>query len=119
MYRSAALAGLGLVFITGAAAAHPHVWIISKSEVIFDGDKVIAVRNIWAFDEMFSGFTVQGLDKNSDGTYTRETLQPIAEVSIGSIRNRKYYTVVKSRDTSARFDEPKDYWLEYDKEKGF
>ena len=57
----AALAGLLLA--GGPAAAHPHVWVTMKAELVYAPDgTVTGVRHAWTFDDMFSTFAVQGLE---------------------------------------------------------
>jgi ABC-type uncharacterized transport system substrate-binding protein len=44
-----------LLFISGTASAHPHVWVTVKSTVLFGPDgSAIGVRHTWAFDDMYS-----------------------------------------------------------------
>jgi ABC-type uncharacterized transport system substrate-binding protein len=70
-----ALGAFALMFAT-AANAHPHVWVTLKSDLVFAPDgKIAAVRHAWTFDEMFSVFATQGLDKDGDGKLSREELQ--------------------------------------------
>ncbi len=108
----AALAGL-FVF-AGAAQAHPHVWVTIKSELIYAADgSATGVRHSWSFDEMFSTFATQGLDKNNDGVLTREELAELAEVNISSMKEYDYFTKAKVNGKPATFEAPKDYWLEH------
>lgn len=59
--RRVAAALAGLLLATAGAAAHPHVWVTIKSELVYAGDgSVTGVRHIWTFDEMFSAFASQG-----------------------------------------------------------
>jgi ABC-type uncharacterized transport system substrate-binding protein len=120
MFRSYFLAGavaaLMLAF-SGGAQAHPHVWITVKSDVLFSSDgKITALRYVWTFDDMYSAFATQGLDKNNDGKYSREELTELAEVNVTSLEEFKYFTVAKSGADSLAFGSPKDYWLEMNKD---
>jgi ABC-type uncharacterized transport system substrate-binding protein len=114
-----------LVFVLGAAAllaapaanAHPHVFVRVKSELVFAADgTVAAVRHAWTFDEMFSAFATQGLDKNKDGKFSREELAELAEVNVTSLKEFNYFSVAKSGGADIQFGEPTDYWLEADKD---
>jgi ABC-type uncharacterized transport system substrate-binding protein len=108
----AALAGL--LALSGAAQAHPHVWVTIKSELVYTADgSATGVRHSWSFDEMFSTFATQGLDKNNDGVLTREELAELAEVNISSMKEYDYFTKAKVNGKPATFDAPKDYWLEH------
>jgi ABC-type uncharacterized transport system substrate-binding protein len=107
----AALAGL--LALSSAAQAHPHVWVTIRSELIYAADgSATGVRHSWSFDEMFSTFATQGLDKNNDGKLSREELAELAEVNISSMKEYDYFTKAKVNGKAATFAAPKDYWLE-------
>jgi ABC-type uncharacterized transport system substrate-binding protein len=109
-----ALGALLLLSAAGAADAHPHVWITFRSEVVYGPNGALtAVRNAWTFDEMFSAFATQGLDKNNDGKLSREELAELAEVNVSSLKEFDYFTVAKAAGRPVAFDAPVDYWLEY------
>jgi ABC-type uncharacterized transport system substrate-binding protein len=110
------LAAFALSFAT-AASAHPHVWVTLKSDLVFSPDgKIAAVRHAWTFDEMFSTFAAQGLDKDNDGKLSREELKELAEVNVTSLEEFNYFSVGKSGGTDIAFSKPVDYWLEADKD---
>lgn len=110
----------GLVAFTGTAFAHPHVWVTMRSNLLYAPDgSVTGIRHAWTFDDMFSAFATMGFAK-TNGTFTRETLQPLAKVNIDSLKDFDYFTFAKidgKRDRDA-FNEPlPDYWLDYDPKK--
>jgi ABC-type uncharacterized transport system substrate-binding protein len=97
-----------------AASAHPHVWVTVKTEVLFDGGKAISgFKHQWLFDEYYSAFAVQGLDKNNDGVYDRAELAELAEVNISSLQEFDYFTFPSLAGNIVAREAPKDYWLEY------
>jgi ABC-type uncharacterized transport system substrate-binding protein len=99
------------------AEAHPHVWVTVKSDLVFAPDgKVKAVRHAWTFDEMFSAYATQGLDKDGDGKLSREELAELAEVNVTSLEEFEYFSVGKSGEAGIAFGKPVDYWLEADKD---
>jgi ABC-type uncharacterized transport system substrate-binding protein len=111
--RTLALGAL-LLFVATAADAHPHVWLTFKSEVVYGPNgALVAVRHVWTFDEMFSTFATQGLDKNNDGKLSREELAELAEVNVSSLKEFDYFTVAKAGGKPVAFEAPVDYWLEY------
>jgi len=103
--------------LTRAARAHPHVWVTMATELIYDADgSVTGLRNAWTFDDMFSAFATQGLEAKTKGQFTREELQPLAEVNAQSLKEYDYFTYAKidgKRQKSA-FIDPVDYWFDYD-----
>lgn len=103
---------VAISFSVNVAIAHPHVFIIVKSEVVFGADgRIEAIRHAWEFDEFYSAFAVEGLGK--DGKLpTREDLLPLAKVNIEQLAEYGYFTVAKSYGKQVEFGEPKDYFLE-------
>ena len=99
--------------LTGAASAHPHVWVTMKSTVVYAPDgTVIGVRHAWTFDDMFSTFATQGLESKKKGEFTREELQPLAKVNVESLKEYDFFTYGKANGKKVAFVEPTDYHLE-------
>ena len=107
----------GLVAATASASAHPHVWVTMHSKLVYEPDgSVTAVRHAWTFDDMFSAFATMGLPK-TNGTFTREALQPLAEINVSTLKDFDYFTYAKvdGKRFKDLFNEPMpDYWLDYD-----
>jgi ABC-type uncharacterized transport system substrate-binding protein len=106
-----------LVSFTGVtvADAHPHIWVTTKSEIVYAADGTVkAVRQAWTFDDMFSAFATQGLDTNKDGKLSREELAELAKVNVTSLKEFDYFSEGKSGGKKIVFDEPVDYWLDAD-----
>jgi ABC-type uncharacterized transport system substrate-binding protein len=99
------------------AAAHPHVWVTARTEVIFDRAGLIkAIRNAWVFDEMYSAFATEGLGKNGKPP-TPEELAPLAKTNIESLAEFDDFTYAKEAGTKVAFGEPTDYVLEEREDK--
>ncbi len=112
-----ALLILGALLFAPRAEAHPHVWVVLKSDLLFAPDgRVQAVRHAWTFDEMYSAYAAQGLDTNNDGKLSREELAELAEVNVTSLEEFGYFSVAKSGKREVGFGKPVDYWLEADDE---
>ncbi|WP_420839476.1 DUF1007 family protein [Bradyrhizobium oropedii] len=112
------IAGLVLavsaVLGTAAAEAHPHVWIVAKSELIYAPDGTITgVRHAWTFDDMFSTYALQGIETKVKGAYSREELAPLAQTNVESLKEYAYFTFAKGDGKKQKFTEPVDYFLEY------
>jgi ABC-type uncharacterized transport system substrate-binding protein len=102
-----------LLYANGSALAHPHVWVVMKSEVVYAPDgNAVGVRQAWTFDDMFSTFAVQGLESKQKGVFTREELQPLAKVNVESLKEYDYFTYAKLNGKQAVFTDPVDYHLE-------
>jgi len=104
------VAALALAAACGPAAAHPHVWIDLRTEVEFDDRaRVAALRVSWRFDEFYSLFAVEGLDKNADGVLDADELRPLAELNVTTLKEVNYFTHVKVDGVDAAFGAARDY----------
>ena len=68
---------LVVALLVGAqpAMAHPHVWTVIRNTVVAGPDgKITGLKVDWTFDETYSGFALEGLDANGDGTFAPEDI---------------------------------------------
>jgi ABC-type uncharacterized transport system substrate-binding protein len=108
------LLAIALSLASGAAKAHPHVWITATSELLYSEDGTISgVRHAWTFDDMFSAYAVQGIESKTKGAYTREELGPLAQTNVESLKEYAYFTFARADGKKERFQEPIDYFLDY------
>lgn len=100
------------------AQAHPHVWVTMKSEVVYDAEgRLVALKEHWTFDDAFTAFALQGMEKKKDGTYGDDVLKPLAEVNVTSLKEYNYFVVGKTATTKLAFKDPVDYFLTYEDER--
>jgi ABC-type uncharacterized transport system substrate-binding protein len=119
--RRALRRAVALLVLTGAIAfgarvaqAHPHVWIIATSELIYAADgSITGVRHAWTFDDMFSTYALQGIEARTKGVYSHEELAPLAQTNVESLKEFGFFTFAKADGRKAKFQEPVDYYLEY------
>jgi len=116
---SRSVSGILLVALMAAAPtaslAHPHVWVTSRTEVLYDdSQRLTGLRHVWTFDEAYSAYVVQGLDVNEDGILTPDELQELAELNATSLVDFGYFTEVKVDGTLQEFGTPSDYSMAYE-----
>jgi ABC-type uncharacterized transport system substrate-binding protein len=108
---STGLVALGLA--APAAHAHPHVYVTMTSEIVYDAEgRMTGIRHHWTFDDMFSSYATQGLESKEKGKFSREELQPLAEVNVTSLKEFDFFTQGKMNGQKAEFEQPVDYFLE-------
>ena len=104
--------------LTAAAVqAHPHVWATMTTELLYAPDgSMTGVRQAWTFDDMYSAFATTGIKARTKGQFTRQELQPLAQVNVESLKDFDYFTYAKIDGKRQKnvFSEPVDYWLDYD-----
>jgi ABC-type uncharacterized transport system substrate-binding protein len=112
--KTTILAGLGAAALAlaapAAAVAHPHVWIDARSEVVFDSaQRITALKVSWRFDEFYSVFAIEGLDKDGDGTVSDAELRPLAELNVTSLKEYRYFTYMKADGADLAYGPVADY----------
>jgi ABC-type uncharacterized transport system substrate-binding protein len=101
----------------GAGEAHPHVWVAVVAELIYTPDGMVGgVREAWTFDDMFSAFATRGVEQKTQGTFTREELDPVAKTYIEALKDFGYFTYAKldGEKQPDAFAEPADYFFDYE-----
>jgi ABC-type uncharacterized transport system substrate-binding protein len=102
-----------LLALGSAAAAHPHVAVTARAELLFDNGAVAGIRHAWTFDKAYSAFITQGLDANGDGVLAPEELQGLAKENTESLVDFEYFTVLKAGGVRQAFGAPRDYRMTY------
>ena len=109
--RRARLAGLLAALalpIANPAQAHPHVWIVARAVVEYDGARVTGVRHNWRFDPAYGSFVTQGLDANGDGRLSPEELQGLATENAANLAEFGYFTKLKVGGVEPPFAAPRE-----------
>lgn len=99
------------LFLGVPAHAHPHMWIDAKAAFVFDEDgRLTAIEQQWLFDEMFSPYAMQGVEKGKDGEYTAATLDGMAKdwlVALGEPISH-YFTRVMVGELAKKYNAPRN-----------
>ena len=108
---------VALAFVASAPAkAHPHVWIDATAEIVIENGKMVGVRHVWTFDDMYSAFVTQGVGKDPENP-TEEELQPIAKSNIEALPEFEYFTFIKADGSKAEFETPTVYSMSQNKDR--
>jgi ABC-type uncharacterized transport system substrate-binding protein len=93
--------------------AHPHVFVVVETTLVYENGAFIGFQHKWTFDEFYSSMAVEGLDSNKDGKYSREELAELAKVNVTSLKDFSYFTWPQLAGQALKLGEPRDYWLEH------
>jgi ABC-type uncharacterized transport system substrate-binding protein len=97
----------------GAALAHPHVQVETETRIVHDASgQVAAIEQVWTFDELYSTYATQGLDKNGDGQLSREELSELTKVNVEHLGQQRFFTVLKNERRFVSFGTVRDTWSE-------
>lgn len=97
------------------AAAHPHIWVEARETLRFDPQgRIEAVLAHWEFDDLYSAFSLDGLDLNGDGAYTAEELEPLRSQVHSSLRSFGYFTTLTANDRPLAYAEATELTLSAD-----
>ncbi|WP_172795204.1 DUF1007 family protein [Polycladidibacter hongkongensis] len=79
------------------AHAHPHVFVEARAQLVFnDAGELRAIRHRWVFDDMYTAYALQGLDRDGDGQLTSPdelaALKRLASDSLIGMEEYGYFT---------------------------
>ena len=121
LMRFVLASGLALMLAVGTASqagAHPHVWVTVETTLLFDAQKAVTgLKQRWTFDEMYSVYSLEGLDKNHDGVFDASSLKALAEENMTSLKDYKYFTEITVDGLALELAPPVEYSAERDAKK--
>ena len=101
---------LALLFILPfRAAAHPHLFISTQTEFVFNAGKIRGAYETWTFDRFFSADIIQGYDLNGDGRFDKTETQDVYDNAFINTQHYAYFTFIRqgekrsSPDMTSRF----------------
>lgn len=97
----------GALFAPATALAHPHVWIDMRSSVNFNAEGAVdAIGVAWTFDEFYSQFATDGIDKNKNGKFDANELQELANTYAKNLKDYQYFTFIQNDGKAAETGAP-------------
>lgn len=93
-------------------SAHPHVWVQSRTQFIFESGALSSLRYSWVFDEMYTTNAIEGLDTNKNGILEPSELEELTKVNIEGLKEFDYFTTATMAGEAVKFGDAKDYRME-------
>lgn len=118
--RAAARAVCSLVLAAGLlaslvlpAAAHPHVWVKVRLNLVVENGAVTGVHHIWVMDEAWLQSQLDDLDADKDGRLTQEEMKPLVVESRSTLEMFKSFTWLRVGGKRLRPMPPADLAIDY------
>lgn len=104
-----------MTFVPNAAQAHPHVWVVAKTTLLFDdAGNLTGLRHHWVFDKPYSAYITTGLDTNRDGKFSEEELAELAKENTEALVDFHYFTKLKIQGKEQAFAAPNNYRMSFE-----
>ncbi len=112
----AVVGAVGLIFQSGPAGAHPHVWINDVTTFLFKDRQLVAIHHHWEFDEIFSSFVIQQHDNNHNGKFDKTENASVQKEAFSNLHDYGYFTHVRVDDKKLPLDKVEDFQATIKKE---
>lgn len=100
---------LVLFLVPSEIFAHPHVFITSKVEVIFNDIGLEGISVEWEFDAMFSSFIIPEFDKNGSGKFEEQEVRKIEGGAFANLSNHNYFSYIVVGNKKHHAEEAKNF----------
>lgn len=85
---------IALSALPPSAAAHPHVFIEDRVVFMFIGSKIVALRESWTFDDVFSDTLLQQFDTNHDGAFSPAESRAVGAGTLPNLKRFRYFNYI-------------------------
>jgi ABC-type uncharacterized transport system substrate-binding protein len=98
---------IALLAACGQASAHPHTWVITNNQLVFDDQhRLVAIKEYWIFDVAHTRYLIGDLDMDATGHPTTAALEQLAQDALDGLRGLNYYTAVSANGVRVRNTKP-------------
>jgi ABC-type uncharacterized transport system substrate-binding protein len=108
-----------LLFGSGTASAHPHVFAEARLDVVLDAghQHVTALRHLWRFDDLFSSTVLMEFDKNADQKLDDEELKEVSDTIHSSLADYNYFQLVTADGKDVKMKPPAQLIATFDNQQ--
>ncbi|MGM0642736.1 MAG: DUF1007 family protein [Thermodesulfobacteriota bacterium] len=71
--------------------SHPHVFLHSKVDAVFDKNGLAGFHIYWKFDEMFSTMRINEYDRNGNGKFEKKELASLQKGAFDNLKKSDYF----------------------------
>ena len=97
------IAAFMLIFIVPALSfAHPHLFMFTRLELVFDSYSCTGIEVEWMFDRFFSSSIIQDYDLNRDGRFNAEETGQVHDNAFINLKNYDFFISLRKNDARYR-----------------
>ncbi len=91
---------LCLIMLTPALlSAHPHMFLTSTGEFMWDKDRLAGCWIEWEFDQFFSADIIQAYDRDGNGKFDASEIKEVYNGACINLKNYYYFTFIRQGKT--------------------
>lgn len=84
-----------LLVAPSPSRAHPHIWIDTYVEIVFERDRITGLRVYWSFDPFFSSMALTDFDADGNGFLDDDEAAELASVSAETLKDSNYFSHIR------------------------
>jgi len=81
-----------LSVISTTLKAHPHVFITSHINILYNTNGISAIEVKWTFDSMFTQLMIEEYDENLNGEFDKTEVDRLYKTAFINLRKSEYFT---------------------------
>lgn len=95
------------------ANAHPHVFVFTSVDAVFNEQGLTGFNVYWKFDEMFSHMFIFDFDKNRNRKFEKDELIELENGAFKNLKNFDYFSHIKIENKKFKVQYVKDFnaWI--------
>ncbi len=98
-------AAIAVCFIIGlhaVSSSHPHVFIHTAVDAVFDDEGLAGFQVRWLFDEMLSSMILMDYDQNDNRRFEPSEVKALEEGAFSNLKNFHYFVHVDIQGSPSR-----------------
>ncbi len=95
VFRRAAVAAFALCLLAAPLAAHPHMFLESRAEIVLNSGELSGVWLEWTLDSFFSADLIHGYDLDRNGSFDAAETRALEQGAFVNLRHYHYFTFIR------------------------
>lgn len=97
--RMLTLCAIMAIALPAALSAHPHMFLTSTQEFVWEKEKLSGCWIEWSFDQFFSADIIQAYDRDGNGKFDAAETKDVYNGAFINLKNYYYFTFIRQGAT--------------------